>query len=136
MGFELCSVDTNVILRLISRDNIEMYERAVDLITTNGMYFYVPDFVIGEIVHVLEKNCQRDTIVTAIQTVMQAPRLDYYEELFSKVFAMYLAHPKLSFNDCYLVYKAEEKGRVPLFTFDAKLAKQHKAAKLVPAASS
>lgn len=37
-------------------------------------------------------------------------RLDYYEELFSKAFAMYLAHPGSSFNDCCLVYKVEEKG--------------------------
>lgn len=136
MGFKLCSIDTNILLRLILRDNKEMFSRALDLITSNGMYFYVPDLAIAEVVYVMEgKNYSRAKIVDELETVMRAPRLDYYEELFAKVFRMYVERPKLSFNDCYLACAMEMKERTPLYTFDEELAKQHGAVCLVPTES-
>lgn len=132
MALKLCSIDTNVLLRLILRDNKEMFERAIDLITTPLTILYVPDLAITEAVYVLEGyGYDRELIVGELKKVMSAPRLDYWEELFSKVFAAYVAHPKLSFNDCYLAELMIDKEKTPFYTFDEKLAKQHRAAELV-----
>lgn len=132
MAFRLISIDTNVILRLILRDDMEMFERAIDFIASNSTFVYVPDLAITEAVYVLEgERLSREKIVAELKTVLSIPRLDYYEELFSKVFEMYVQHPKLSFNDCYLAELMADKERTPFYTFDEKLAKQSPYAELV-----
>ena len=131
------SVDTNVFLRLILRDNENMYERAKYLINTPRCYFTVIDQVVLECIFVLtgeKTGMSRELAVEAVMAVLDEPRIEYNEPLFEKVFAMFLAHPKLSLNDCYLVVKAESDEVAPLYTFDKKLAGQAEGAQLVPAA--
>ena len=55
--------------------------------------------------------------------------LNYNRGLFDLVLPYYESHPSLSFNDCMLAFYAELNHAEPLFTFDAKLAKQHPSAK-------
>ena len=134
MGLNLASIDTNILLRIMLEDDAVLYERAMELVTRPRTYLYVPNQVITESVYVMENdpyNYPRANIVDLIRKTMLAPRLDYDEELFEKVFALYEKHPKLSFNDCYLACKMERKDRLPFYTMDEKLAKQCKIATLV-----
>lgn len=132
------TVDTNVLLRLILHDNNDYYKRAASLISSPRHYFFVLDQAIIECIYVLENGdskLSRSEIAEVMFGLFVEPRLDYNEELFDKVFAEYLRRPKLSFTDCYMAFKSEELERTPLYTFDEKLARQNKNAKLVPALS-
>ncbi|MDO5452030.1 MAG: PIN domain-containing protein [Candidatus Saccharibacteria bacterium] len=126
MAFEdkIQSVDTNVLLRIILRDNEKYYRRALDLVM-NGTDYYVDDYVIGECEHVLgREGYGREGIKGAIETLLGNRMFVWNSEFFEKVFENYLKHPKLSFNDCYLAEKAKGLGREPLWTFDKRLVTQ------------
>ncbi|WP_105034615.1 hypothetical protein [Cryobacterium aureum] len=43
---------------------------------------------------------------------------------FDRALALYVGHPKLSCDDCYLVTSADMTSNQPLCTFDRKLASQ------------
>lgn len=134
MGFNLCTLDTNVLLRVILNDNGDHNIRARSLINTPGMYFTILDQVVLEMNYVLSGTLHypRSVIVDLITSTLAEPRLDYNEKLFKKVFDLYLARPKLSLTDCYMAFKTEEIGHTPLYTFDGKLVKQFPSAKLIP----
>lgn len=135
MGYNTGTLDTNVLLRLILDDVPEQAERAKALIARRGTYLTVLDQAIAEAVYVLGGNdygMSRGQIVMLLGAVLSEPRIDYDRELFSKVFPMYVARPKLSFADCYMAHKTQELDRAPLYTFDAKLIKQSSVAKAVP----
>ena len=127
------SVDTNILMRLLLADHEDHYERAKKLLTTPRCIFLVPDQVILEMVFLLTRKTfrlKRPSAVSKIKNVLSMSRLDYDKITFSRVFDLYLAHPKLSIVDCYLATKMEDSGRTPFWTFDEKLAKQMPAAKL------
>ncbi|MBR2659438.1 PIN domain-containing protein [Candidatus Saccharibacteria bacterium] len=134
---ELASLDTNVLLRLILGDVPAQFERARRLISRRGAYFLIPDLAIAEVIYVLKDAPdfahKRSLQVEVIKELLSVQRLDYDEELFSQVFDLYETHPALPFDDCYLVAKAESLDRLPLYTFDKKLAGQAEGAQLVPA---
>ena len=128
------AIDTNILLRLILRDDPVLERKARELIDRKKALFYVPDMAIAEAVYVLQKKqfgLPREAIAQYLSAVLAEPRLDYDHPLFNNVFAAYVMHPKLSFTDCYLAYKAEDFGRTPLYTFDQKLARQLPSTKLV-----
>ena len=103
-------------------------------IISSAAIFYMPDQAITEAVFNSQSNkykWDRETIVDALKGFLKTPRVDYNEPLFDRVFELYLKHPKLSFNDCYLAAYAAERDRIPIWTFDKAFAKQAKEAKLL-----
>jgi predicted nucleic acid-binding protein len=118
-------LDANVILRLLLNDVPAHHAAAIALLAT-GDSFAVSDtamiettFVLGRAYH-LTREQQREAIVG----MLGQPKISGSLELFETAFELYLAHPKLSFEDCYLVSVAGRTGAVPLWTFDKKLAHQ------------
>ena len=127
MAFKRMSLDTNVILRLILNDVPEQAEKAKELLSAPGAYFYVSDQVVTEVAFVLggpRYGFSRSMVVRGLNAVLNGERMEYNEPVFTKVFFDYLTHPKLSFNDCYIARTMEQMGRTPLWTFDQKFAKQ------------
>jgi predicted nucleic acid-binding protein len=51
--------------------------------------------------------------------------------LFEVALQEYRDHPALSFIDCLLTVEAEQRGEVPLYTFDKALAKKLPSASLI-----
>lgn len=138
MGYSTGTIDTNVLLRIILGDSVEHEDRAKALISRKGTYLTVLDQAIIEVAYVLEGaiyQMPRSVIVNSLKLVLAEPRLEYDEALFTKVFNLYSAHPKLSFTDCYMACKTEALERAPLYTFDTKLVKQAQVAKPVPLTS-
>lgn len=125
------SLDSNFILRFILIDNQAQLKRAVDLLANGGEY-YVDDVAIMECIYVMTKSgYDRKAIASDIQDFLLNPMIHYNKAFFSPIFKDYVSHPSLSFDDLVLAARVEEKGRVPLWTFDKKFAHQSKIAKLV-----
>ena len=130
------SLDTNVILRLMLGDLPEQRRAATNLLLSTGREFYISDLAISEAVHVMETppySHTRKQVADYFQILFMHPYIHYSRSLFEKVFTLYLSHPSLSFNDCYLSFEAEKRDHEPLWTFDRKLASQTKNSRLLRA---
>lgn len=126
------SLDTNIILRLTLRDVPEQCEKIVDLFMRQGVVYDVADLAIIEAVYVMQKQGNtRKQIVDALCVTLDSFELCYNRALFERVFPMYLACPKLSFNDCCLAGYAALNQAEPLWTFDKALAKESGTAKML-----
>lgn len=127
------SLDTNVILRLMLRDIPGQCKKIQDLLMRHGYIYDVADLAISEAVYVMQNQYElpREIIVDGIRRLVDFPGINYNRNLFERVFPMYLACPKLSFNDCCLAGYAALNQAEPLWTFDKELAKESGTAKLV-----
>ena len=126
------SLDTNVIMRHIWEDVPGLREKANELLNAPGKIFYVSDMVVSEVIFNLQSdNMRRSTIVAILTELAERKNIQMSSFVVDEVLPFFEEHPALSFVDCYTAFEAEKKGREPLYTFDKKLAKQHKSAKLV-----
>ena len=122
------SLDANVVLRLLLGDVPEQHETALALFRRGGS-LTISDVALIESVFVLGRayGLTRPQQSEALLGLLRQPGIVGSVELFEEAFATYLQHPKLSFEDCYLVSMAGRTGNVPLWTFDKKLANQTEA---------
>ena len=125
------SLDTNVILRIMLKDIPDQCVRIVDMFMRRGIVYDVADLAITEAVFVMQSEYSREEIVNYLRNLFDLENVRCNVVLFERVFPMYLAHPKLSFNDCCLAVYAELNEAKPLWTFDRKLARQVKYSKAV-----
>jgi len=127
------SVDTNVLLRaaIDLGDGQTMAARA--LLASPGRTFVVHLIVFTEFVYALTTHygMDRDQAGTLVRWVMDIESVDCPRDLILASVEFFQAHPKLSFEDCLLAEQARFESAVPLWTFDAKLANQHPAARLL-----
>lgn len=127
-------IDTNIIVRLITQDNPEEVKKAEKLLENKQKIYVLEDAAMMEAVYVLMGNLycfSRQDVATSIKTVMAIDNICLNKSVISATLDMFVAHPKLSFVDCYLAIMAETSGETPLWTLDKKLATQSKAAKLL-----
>lgn len=119
------SLDANVLLRLLLRDVPEQHQAAIDLLARAGR-LSVADAALIEVIFVLGRayGLTRSQQREATMGLLNQPQLVGNPELFSMAFRLYEEHPKLSFEDCYLVSQASLTQSLPLWTFDKKLAAQ------------
>lgn len=126
------SLDTSIIVRILVGDKPDSCKKIMALLGQR-LTFVVEDLALSETVYVLEMvyDFSRAEIVDLLNFFLTryADKIEYNRRLTALVFPFYLEHPKLSFNDCCLVYGAEINGAEPLFTLDKKLAAQHPSAK-------
>ncbi len=117
-------LDANVVLRLLIDDVPGQHEAARALLASG--HFRVADAALIEVIFVIGRHygLTRHEQREALRDLLAQPRVDGSAELFGAAFEIYVEHPKLSFEDCYLVTVAEQSGEGPLWTFDRKLASQ------------
>ncbi|MDR1412760.1 MAG: PIN domain-containing protein [Actinomycetes bacterium] len=122
------SLDTNVLLRLTLKDIPGQFERAKRLVAAPGARFLVSDTAIIEYVFALERHyaLSRAQIEEMLTGLMTIPALECNDTLLLEAAALYIGHPKLSFEDCYLATSAQAFDATPLWSFDKKLVKQTK----------
>lgn len=134
MAFKTCeSLDTNIILRLMLGDVPGQCFKIQELLMRANVSYNVADLAITEAVYVMQSSygLSREKIVDGIQRLLWFPGIKCNQVLFDRVFPMYLACPKLSFNDCCLAGYAALNEAEPLWTFDKELAKESGTAKMV-----
>ena len=117
------AVDTNVLVRLLARDDPAQASKA-DQFIAKGVW--VPHLVLAETIWVLQAVYER----TDAQLALALDLLLAHESLVlqdADTVAAALAHyrkkPALGFSDCLALEIARKAGHTPLGTFDKALAK-------------
>lgn len=120
-------IDTNILIRLITRDIPAQYQRAKQLIDHEDKLYVFEDVSIMEVVYVLSGDFYhytRQDISDGIKQILSIPNLSCNKSVIEGALDLYVSHPKLSFVDCYLIVMTDTTQELPLWTFDRKLAAQ------------
>ena len=117
------AVDTNVLVRLLERDDPRQVQAAEDFIAPGA---WVSHLVLVETVWVLDAVFERapEQIATAIEMLLDHRSLAIQsEDVVAGALTRFRKRPGLGFSDCLVVEVARAAGHVPIGTFDRQLAK-------------
>ncbi|HIE94216.1 MAG TPA: PIN domain-containing protein [Acidobacteria bacterium] len=124
------AVDTNVLVRLITRDDARQVT-AADRFVEKGAW--VPTLALTEATWVLGAVYDRSPgqIATAVEMLLDHGELTVQNpDAVAAALAAFRRRPSLGFSDCLLLEMARSAGHLPLGTFDRALSKLDGAAKL------
>jgi predicted nucleic-acid-binding protein len=117
------AVDTNVLVRLIVRDEAKQV-RAAEEFTSNGAW--VSHLALAETAWVLDAVYGRTPgqIALALDMLLNHKDLTVQDaDVVTAALKRFRGHPMLGFSDCLLVEIARKAGHLPVGTFDRDLAK-------------
>jgi predicted nucleic-acid-binding protein len=117
------AVDTNVLVRLLSRDDARQ-ATAADAAIAKGAW--VPQLVLAEAVWVLEAVYARTPkqLTAALELLLAHESLVLQDaDVVAAALAQFRAKPALGFSDCLVLEIARKAGHLPLATFDKALGK-------------
>ena len=117
------AVDTNVLVRLITRDDTKQVAVA-EAFVANGAW--VPHLAVAEAAWVLASVYDRgpEAIATAVEMLLSHERLTVQDsETVAATVAQFRQQPRVGFSDCLMVEVARKAGHVPVGTFDRDLGK-------------
>ena len=124
------AVDTNVLVRLMTRDNVKQVAIA-DAFVANGAW--VPQLAIAEATWVLASVYERgpEAVATAVEMLLSHEHLTVQDaEVVAAAVAQFRQYPKVGFSDCLMVEVARKAGHTPVGTFDRGLGKINGAQRL------
>jgi predicted nucleic-acid-binding protein len=117
------AVDTNVVVRVIVRDDATQAE-AADEFTSAGAW--ISHLVLAETMWVLDAIYERtpQQIAAAIEMLLNHNDLTLQDaDVVAAALEHFRKRPALGFSDCLLVETARKAGHKPIGTFDRRLAK-------------
>jgi predicted nucleic-acid-binding protein len=117
------AVDTNVLVRLLTRDDAKQVAAAEAFVARGA---WVPHVVLAETTWVLTSVYDRgaDEIAAAVEILVNHEHLTIQDsETVTAALATFRRRPALGFSDCLVVEVARKSGHLPLGTFDRDLAK-------------
>lgn len=117
------AVDTNLLVRLITRDDTKQVAVAEAFVAQGA---WVPHLAVAEATWVLSSVYDRgpEAIATAVEMLLSHEHLTVQDsETVAAAVTQFRQHPKVGFSDCLLVEVARKAGHVPLGTFDRDLGK-------------
>jgi predicted nucleic-acid-binding protein len=117
------AVDTNVLVRLIARDDSRQVSSAESFIEQGA---WVPVLALTEAIWELANvhKLSSDDLIRAIEMLLNHRDLVLQDaETVAGALELFRARPALEFSDCLMVELARKAGHLPLGTFDRKLAK-------------
>ena len=117
------AVDTNVLVRLIVRDDPDQVARA-EAFVEPGAWISLP--VLAETVWVLKSvyGLNRQRIGTAVSMLLEHDRLALQDEdIVRRAHATFARERAVGFSDCLVVEIARKAGHVPVGTFDRKMSR-------------
>lgn len=126
----MLAVDTNVLLRLLARDDAKQAAAADNAVAQGA---WVSHLVLAEAVWVLDAVYARTPkqLVAALQLMLVHESLVVQEaDVVAAALAQFRAKPALGFSDCLVLEIARKAGHLPLVTFDRALAKVEGAQRL------
>jgi predicted nucleic-acid-binding protein len=115
------AVDTNVLVRLVTRDDAEQVGAAEAFVAPGA---WVPHLVLAEAVWVLESVYDRRPaqIATAVEMLLAHKDLTLQEsDTVAAALRHFRARPSLGFSDCLVLEISRKAGHLPLGTFDRRL---------------
>ena len=117
------AVDTNVLVRLIVRDDPEQVRIAETFVSTGA---WASHLVLAEAMWVLDAVYDRtpEQIATAVDMLLNHKDLTIQNaEVVTNALEHFRRRPALGFSDCLVLEMARKSGHLPLGTFDRDLAK-------------
>jgi predicted nucleic-acid-binding protein len=117
------AVDTNVLVRLVVRDDPAQVRVAQEFIAGGA---WVSHLVLAETAWVLDAVYERTAqqIGTAVDMLLNHKELTLQDaEVVTAALENFRKRPPLGFSDCLVVEIARKAGHLPLGTFDRDLAK-------------
>ena len=115
------AVETNVLLRLLTRDDEAQVRSAEAFIETGA---WVSHLVMAETTWVLGAvyGLTHPAIATAVEMLLKHKSLTLQEaDVVSAALTHYRRKPTLGFSDCLVLEIARKAGHLPLGTFDKSL---------------
>jgi predicted nucleic-acid-binding protein len=117
----MLAVDTNVLVRLLARDDAGQ-AAAADAAIAKGAW--VSHWVLAESIGVLDAIYERTPkqLIAALELLMAHESLTLQEaDVVSAALAQFRTKPALGFSDCLVLEIARKAGHQPLATFDKAL---------------
>jgi predicted nucleic-acid-binding protein len=119
----MVAVDTNVLVRLLTRDDAAQVERAETFVVRGA---WVSHLVLAEAVWVLVSvyGVGPARIATAVAMLLDHEDLALQDpDVVAAALGRFRKHQAMGFSDCLVLEIARKAGHLPLGTFDRKLAK-------------
>jgi len=117
------AVDTNVLVRLLTRDD-DKQVAAAEAFTAKGVW--ISHLVVAETAWVLRAvyDFDRDAIARALDMLLQNHRVTIQDrEVLESALVHYRQRQAVGFSDCLLLEIARKAGHLPLGTFDKALSR-------------
>jgi predicted nucleic-acid-binding protein len=124
------AVDTNVLVRLLARDDAKQVARAETFVAAGA---WVSHVVLVEAVWVLDSVFERRPaqIAAALSMLLEHTSLVVQDaDVVGTALVHFQKRPALGFSDCLILEIARKAGHLPLGTFDHNLSKLPDAQKL------
>jgi predicted nucleic-acid-binding protein len=124
------AVDTNVLVRLLVRDDLDQVKVAESFIAPGA---WVSHLVLAEALWVLEAVYDRtaEHIAAAVDRLLNHKELTIQDaEVVANASEQFKKRPSLGFTDCLVLEIARKAGHIPLGTFDRNLSKLDDAKRL------
>src|SRR5690242_11949551 len=115
------AVDTNVLVRLVARDDPKQLASAEAFVQTGA---WISHLVLMEAVWVLDSvyNLKPDQIANGVEMLLDHEKMVVQNaDVVKATVAQYRKHPGLGFSDCLILEVARAAGHIPLGTFDRGL---------------
>ena len=115
------AIDTNVLVRLIARDDPDQVAAAETFIAAGA---WVPQLVLAEALWVLESVYDRKPaqMATAVEMLLRHKDLTLQEsDTVAAALRQFRRRPSLGFSDCLVLEISRKAGHLPLGTFDRRL---------------
>lgn len=117
------AIDTNVLVRLLVRDDARQIETAEAFVAGGA---WVSHLVLAETLWVLESGYARTSrqLALALERLLAHAQLTVQDaDVVAAALERFRAHPAMGFSDCLVLETARKAGHLPLGTFDRKLSK-------------
>ena len=124
------AVDTNVLVRLVVRDDADQVHAAEEFIASGA---WVSHLVLAETLWVLDAVYERtpEQIAMAVDMLLNHQHLTVQDsDVVSAAIESFRRRPSLGFSDCLVLEIARKAGHLPLGMFDRELAKLDDAVRL------
>jgi len=126
--FEMKTIDTNYLVRLFTNQPKDRANQAIkDLEQSEPEEILLPDFIISELIYVLEHHKElsykRSDIIEGIRLILSHPTWKVDSELHSFSLTIYETS-KLDYVDCLIIALYKLKRVDNVFTFDKEVLKQ------------
>jgi predicted nucleic-acid-binding protein len=119
----MLAVDTNVLVRLVARDNADQV-RAAEQFVAKGAW--VSHLVLAETLWVLDSvfELSRDQVALAIEMLLNHRDLTLQDaDVVTAALGHYRKRPAVGFSDCLILEIARKAGHLPIATFDRDLSR-------------
>lgn len=119
----MLAVDTNVLVRLIARDDADQVSAAENWVSRGA---WISHLVLAETLWVLDSvyDLSRKQIATAVEMLLNHKDLTLQDaEVVTSALDHYRTHSVVDFSDCLVLEIARKAGHLPVATFDRNFAK-------------